>query len=85
MAEPALRKALAGRPSAEARRRLKALLRKLAGRPAASSARVRALCYLEVLEHAATPEARKVLKGLAQGPAPGYLGQEAKAALRRLA
>ncbi len=77
-AEPALGKALEGRPSPEVRRRVEELLRRLAaGRLADRRA-------VEVLEHVGSPEARQVLRSLAEGPPQVALTQEAKAALRRL-
>jgi hypothetical protein len=46
--------------------------------------RLRALRAIEVLEHAATPETRQVLTGLAKGAAELRLTRDAKAALDRL-
>ncbi len=66
LAEPALRKALAGKPSLEVRRRLRALLDPLESETF-SSEQLRALRVLEVLEHVGTPEARRMLESLAQG------------------
>jgi WD40 repeat protein len=82
-AEPALRRALEGQPSAEVRMRVGHLLEKFKpGRlPSAELIRLRAL---EALEMAGTPEARQVIKGLAGGPADASLTREAKAALERL-
>ena len=57
-AEAALRKALAGRPSAEVERRAKLLLEKLRG-PVTAPDRLRNLRAIEALEHAGTPEARE--------------------------
>jgi hypothetical protein len=85
-AEPALRQALEGNPSAELRRRAQRLLQRLgaaAERPP-SPGLVR-LRVVEALEANGTPEARKVLTGLAAGPASSPLTAEAKAALLRLA
>ena len=65
-AVPALKKALAGNPSAESRRRIDQALAKLQG-PVTSLKQVRALRSLEVLEHIGTPDARKVLETLAKG------------------
>jgi WD40 repeat protein len=81
-AEPALRQALAGRPSAEARRRLTALLEKLAGAPTPEE--VRAIRVVEALERVGTAAARRLLTDLAGGVPEARLTREAKAALQRL-
>jgi WD40 repeat protein len=83
-AEPALRQARAGKPSAEARRRLDALLDRLDGaRPSAETAReIRAV---EALEWIGSPEARRLLDQLAAGPAEARLTREAREAAGRLA
>ena len=83
-AAPALRKALAGNPSPEVRRRLGALLDGLDGvRPSADMVRqVRAVEALELMGNA---EARRLLDKLATGPTHEHLTQEAKAAAGRLA
>jgi RNA polymerase sigma factor (sigma-70 family) len=83
-AEPALRKKLTGRPSAEASRRIKAVLTKL-DQGSVSANSLRLLRGLEALEGMGTPEARKALEKLADGPADSWLTQEAKASLARLA
>ena len=83
-AAPALRKALAGNPSPEVRRRLGALLDGLDGvRPSADTVRqVRAVEALELMGNA---EARRLLDKLATGPTHEHLTQDAKAAAGRLA
>jgi RNA polymerase sigma factor (sigma-70 family) len=83
-AEPALRQALAGQPTLEARQRLEQLVEKLAG-PVTSPDRLRTLRALEVLEHIGTSEARQVLEGLTKGMPEARLTREAKASLERLA
>jgi RNA polymerase sigma factor (sigma-70 family) len=84
LAEPLLRKALQGKPSAELRRRIEQLLEPLS-RPLPPPERVRQLRLLELLERIGTPEAVALLKTLAGG-APGvFLTREAKAALARRA
>jgi hypothetical protein len=80
-AEPALRRALAGHPSPEVRRRVTGLLEGLEGRSPYWLRRLRAL---EVLELAGTPECRQVLQDLARGAPEARLTREAQAALRRL-
>jgi hypothetical protein len=81
-AGPALRKALNGQPSAEMQRRLEALLEQID--PARSPEVLRQGRALEVLERIGTPEARRLLRKLAEG-APGVrLTQDAAAALARL-
>jgi WD40 repeat protein len=81
--EPTLRKALAGRPSSELRRRLAQLLERLAERQEADW--VRTLRALEVLEHIADARARRLLQQLAGAAAGTRLTREAQAALDRLA
>jgi Tol biopolymer transport system component len=78
-AEPALRRALKGSPSPEVRRRVEDLLAKL------EQAHLESARAIEVLEHLATPEARRVLQTLAEGAAGASLTEEAKASLERLA
>jgi hypothetical protein len=81
-AEPALRRLLGNKPSAEASRRAEALLERLD--LARSPERLRVVRALEVLEHAATPEAKKLLGELAKGAPDAWLTREAKATLERL-
>jgi RNA polymerase sigma factor (sigma-70 family) len=76
---PGLRRALAGGPSPEVRRRLGELL----DRPA-SPEQVRQLRAVGVLERAGTPEAGALLKQLAGGVPEARLTQDAKASLERL-
>jgi hypothetical protein len=83
-AGPALRKALAERPSAEVRQRVEQLLAEVDD-PAASPERLRVLRATEVLERVGTDEARRVLETLAAGLAETRLTQEAKTSLHRLA
>jgi hypothetical protein len=83
-AEPALRKKLAERPSAEARRRIAAILETLE-QGALSGNSLRLLRGLEALEGIGTQEARQALEKLAAGPADAWLTQQAKASLARLA
>lgn len=82
-AEPALRAALANKPSLEVRRRGGAILEKL--HPSRSPQQLQALRAVELLEYIATPEAREVLKSLAGGTSTYRLTHEAKASLDRLA
>jgi hypothetical protein len=83
-AGPALRRALAGAPGPETRRRVAGLLDAL-GPAAAPPDRVRVLRAVEALEHAGTPEARRVLETLAGGLPDARLTRDARAALARLA
>src|SRR5262249_40271975 len=95
LAEPALRKALKGQPSAEVRLRAEQLLARIAGAVTAPE-QLRQLRAGETLEHLGTPEGRALLEALApgearawlealaQGAPEGRLTQEAKAALGRL-
>jgi RNA polymerase sigma factor (sigma-70 family) len=77
MAEPLLRKALAGRPSLEQRKRIERVLERL------EREKVTLGRALEALEHAATPQSRQLLESLAAGDPDAWLTQEAKAALQR--
>jgi WD40 repeat protein len=83
LAEPALRKALAGNVSAEARKHLEELLDRVERR-ALSPEQLHSLRGLEVVEQIGTPEARRLLETLAKGAPAARLTQEAQAALRRL-
>jgi hypothetical protein len=84
LAETALRKALAGDLSLEARRRVENLLHKVEAR-ILSPKQLLTLRAIEVLEHIDTPEARQLLRRQAGGAAEARLTREAKAALERLA
>jgi WD40 repeat protein len=85
LAEPALRKALASRPTLEMRRRLQDLLEDLARHPQRPSPELlRQLRAVEVLERIGTPEARTLLESLARGAAGARLSREARAAVQRL-
>src|SRR5262249_10304880 len=80
------RKALEGKRSVEAKRRLEELVEKHVNawvNP--NPERLRILRALEVLELAATAEARRVLETLAQGVPEARLTAHAKASLDRLA
>jgi WD40 repeat protein len=83
VAEPALRKALLGSPTLEARRRIERLLGALEDVPP-SGEELRALRAVEALEAMGTAEAKKELTALAGGAAGARLTQQAKAALQRL-
>jgi RNA polymerase sigma factor (sigma-70 family) len=82
-AEPALRKALAGKPSLEARGWLERLLNRLEG-ASPSAETVRQIRAVEALESIAELEAQRMLNKLAAGPPEWRLTQEARAAVRRL-
>src|SRR5262249_40268758 len=82
-AVPALRRLLAGRPSPEARRRAEQLLAKSNGLVTVPEV-LRELRAVEVLERIATPDARRLLAGLAAGAADARLTEEAKASVERL-
>jgi RNA polymerase sigma factor (sigma-70 family) len=84
-AADACRKALAGAPSAEARRRLEELFAQITHQTdQPSPERLRMLRALEILERAGTADARSVLEVLARGAPGARLTEEAKAALYRL-
>ncbi len=77
----ALRRALAGKPGAEADRRLRVLLDQAR---AGSPGRLREHRAVQALEHAGTGPAREVLRALAGGAPEARCTEEAKDALRRL-
>ncbi|HEY8506440.1 MAG TPA: hypothetical protein VIL46_17795, partial [Gemmataceae bacterium] len=83
LAEPAMRKALAKTDSEEARRRLAVLLERVERR-SLTPEQLRTLRALEALEHAATREARELLRRMAGGAPEAWPTREAKAALERL-
>jgi RNA polymerase sigma factor (sigma-70 family) len=83
LAEPALRKALAGTPSAEVKLQVERLLAKLTG-PVEQPEILRGIRAVEVLERIATPDARALLVELAKGDAAARLTREATASLKRL-
>jgi hypothetical protein len=84
LAEAALQKALAAKPSLEAKQRIEQILKKIE-EGSLSGEQVRSLRAVEVLEQIGTPEARRLLETLATGAAEAQLTQEAKAAVERLA
>jgi WD40 repeat protein len=83
VAEPLLRKALAGNPPLEAVRRMNRLLEAITSRSLSPDV-VQALRAVEVLEHVGTTEARAALRVLAGGAAGHPVTEEARATLRRL-
>jgi RNA polymerase sigma factor (sigma-70 family) len=83
-AVPALRAALSGKQSAEARRRMEHAL-EVARNASLPPDTLRSVRALEVLEWAATVEAKAVLEKIALGTPEARLTQEAKASLKRLA
>jgi HEAT repeat protein len=88
-AGPALRKALAGKPSAEVRRRIVALMEKIQSRipPLKELREIRAVEILEYLAASSADATRltaiDLLEQLAGGAPDARLTQEANAALRR--
>jgi WD40 repeat protein len=82
VAEPALRKLLVGKPSLEMRQRAEQLLQKLE-QPVTDPDRLRTLRAIEVLGHINTPEARQVLRKLAEGAPESRLTQQAQETLDR--
>jgi WD40 repeat protein len=81
--ERALHQALGGPLSLEVRRRVEELLRKRGERHLPSDL-LRDLRGVEVLEHAATADARRLLEALSRGAPGDPLTREARAALGRL-
>jgi hypothetical protein len=84
VAEPAVRRFLAGVSSLELRRRVERVLASLRG-PVTDPDRLRHLRALEVLETIGNRQARQVLESIAGGTPDARLTQEAKASLERLA
>jgi hypothetical protein len=82
LAVPALRRRLSARPSLELRRRLERLLFEAKTWRPDDLQNLRAI---QVLEHIATPAARRVLAQMAQGAPESRLTREAKASLQRIA
>ncbi len=78
---PALRRVLEGKPSPEAGRTAKQLLER--PRPVPPPDALREWRAVAVLERIGSPEARDVMRTLAQGGSGARLTEEAKAALRR--
>jgi WD40 repeat protein len=81
-AEGALRRALKGAPSAEVKQRLGLLLEKMRYAPA-SAEQVAESRALELLEHLDAPEAKGLLRELAEGADGAWLTNEAKVVLKR--
>jgi RNA polymerase sigma factor (sigma-70 family) len=82
-AEPALKQAAAARPSLELRMRIRKLLEQLPP-PALTAEEARNLRAMEVLECVGSPEARKLLEGLAKGASDARQTIHAQAARQRL-
>jgi sugar lactone lactonase YvrE len=82
-AGPALREALEGRLTLEARRRALGLLERL-GPQVPSGEGLRGLRAVEALERMGSPAAQRVLQGLARGSSAAPLTREARASLARL-
>ena len=82
LAAPALRQALDGKPSAEVRRRASGLLEQI--ELGKTSAQLRSLRVIEILERSGAPATRKLLQELARGAPAARQTQEAKASLDRL-
>jgi hypothetical protein len=81
-AAPALRKLLEGKPSAEAARQAKEILKEVTG-ARNDPERLRQTRAVELLERIGTPEARTILEEAATGLPTASLTLEAKAALAR--
>lgn len=82
-AEPALRAALAAKPSLEARKRIDELLEGVRAL-SATPERLRELRAVEILEHIGTSGARQLLRTLAEGSPAARLTREAKTSVDRL-
>ena len=81
VAELALTRALKSGPSLEGRRRLEGLLARVSK---LTQQRLRQLRAIMALERAATPEARQLIKSLAEGEDGAWLTEQARKALERL-
>jgi hypothetical protein len=81
LAVPALRDALAAKPSLECRQHCEDLLAKLT---VLASSRLRGVRAVEVIEHIGTAEAHGLLEKWSQGAPAARQTQEARAALERL-
>ena len=81
LAQPALKEALAGQPSAEVQQRVQTLLDRLSG---PTPERLRVQRAVMVLEQIGTPEARQLLETLAKGAEGALLTEDARAAKRRM-
>jgi hypothetical protein len=81
---PALRKALDDKPSAEARTRIRRVVRAWTPGGGPPAPVVQRLWAIEILEHLGTADARAQLKRLAAGEPRSCLTQEAKLSLERL-
>jgi WD40 repeat protein len=79
-AAPALREALRAKPAFEVQKRVEELLDGIARRPVMGES-IRAVRALQVLERIGSPEARALLKSLAEGSPDADLTQLARAAL----
>lgn len=87
VAEKALTRALAGKLSLEARRRVEGILEKLKqlkGNPVPTGELLRSLRAVEVLEQVATPDAERLLGELAKGVADSPLTDSAEIAREHL-
>ncbi|HZY87338.1 MAG TPA: hypothetical protein VFE78_21055, partial [Gemmataceae bacterium] len=83
-AAPALKEALRGKPSPEAARRLREVLKQIDDR-SPSPEKVRVLRAVEALERVGTPPARDALRAVAEDSGDPDVVREAIASLRRLA
>jgi WD40 repeat protein len=83
LAQPEMTKALEGSLSIEARTRIQTILEKIST-DAGARANLRPLRAVEALERIGTPEARDIIKKLADGKPEAALTEAAKAALERM-
>ncbi|MGH7224735.1 MAG: WD40 repeat domain-containing protein, partial [Gemmataceae bacterium] len=83
LAEPALRRALANKPTLELRRRIEPMLAKLEAAIPSGDA-LRSLRAVRVLEHIDPAKARRLLRELAKGAEGASLTRAAQAALTRI-
>jgi hypothetical protein len=81
VAEPALRKALAAKPTPEARRRIERLLERLQGTP---PERLRPLRALEILEGIGNLASRQIVEEIGREAQEEWLKHECQSVLGRL-
>jgi hypothetical protein len=83
VAQPALQQALNEKPTLEVRRQLEELLQRIRSLQCTPE-ELQSVRVIEVLEHIATPDAKRLLTTLAAGAPGAVLTEEARTALARL-
>jgi WD40 repeat protein len=83
LAQPALKKYLAGQPGLEGRKRAERLMEKLSQTNTPATPTLRTMRALEAVERMDTPAAKELLESLSKGASNSWLTREAKAVLDR--